>query len=340
MDDFITLLFLALIIPCVGWFLGIAGFFKSRRALAEVAVLRARLAALEHRSPEAATAPSVASPPSAEPGPAAPGAAAPEPAGAEPAVGAPSPSPIPAAPAPSPVRRPSLEELITLRWGVWLGGAALLLSGVFLIRYAVELGVMGPAMRCGLAALLGLVLIGLAEWLARKEAPAGRRLSDQAPPSLAAAGVAVLFGAAYGFGVYYALVPPVIGFGLMALAGLAGLLLSLRRGQPVGAIGLIGAFVTPALVETEDPSLPGLFAYLVIVTASALGVRPSPARSGSCWPRPWARRPTRGRRPSSSRRRHSSIWHCCRRRHLPCGWAAGSPGSPSPHWGSRASWWT
>ena len=51
-----------------------------------------------------------------------------------------------------------------------------------------------------------------------------------------------------------------------------GLALSLRHGQVVAAVGLIGAFATPALVQTEHPSLPGLFGYLLFVTAAALAV--------------------------------------------------------------------
>src|SRR6185312_15255917 len=97
-------------------------------------------------------------------------------------------------------------------------------------------------------------------------------LMDRAAPALAAGGVAILFGAAYGAGVLYDLVPPLIGFALMAAASLIGMAVSLRHGQLVGAVGIAGAFVTPALVQTENPSLPGLFGYLLFVTAAALAV--------------------------------------------------------------------
>lgn len=179
-----------------------------------------------------------------------------------------------AGPMPSPPPRRSLEETISLRWGVWLGAAALLLAGVFLIRYAVEEGLLGPAARCVLAALLGFALILGGEWLARQPAP--RRIPgippDQAPAALSAGGVAALFGAAYGASVLYGLLPPMVGFVLMALAGGLGMALSLRRGPLVAAVGLVGAFATPALVQTDNPSLPGLFAYLLVVTAAAMAV--------------------------------------------------------------------
>ena len=82
----------------------------------------------------------------------------------------------------------------------------------------------------------------------------------------------MLFGAAYGAGVLYELVPPLAGFVLLAAASLVGLAISLRHGQLVAAVGIVGAFVTPALVQTENPSLPGLFGYLLFVTATALAV--------------------------------------------------------------------
>src|SRR5205807_877827 len=80
---------------------------------------------------------------------------------------APEPVPPPQA-APPPRKRMDLEVLLTQRWGVWLGAAALLLAAVFLVRTAVEQGWLGPAPRCALAVLLGAALIGCAEWLRRR----------------------------------------------------------------------------------------------------------------------------------------------------------------------------
>ncbi|MDB5371365.1 MAG: putative rane protein, partial [Belnapia sp.] len=95
---------------------------------------------------------------------------------------------------------------------------------------------------------------------------------DQAPAALAAGGVAILFGATYAAGVMYALLPPLLGFALLALVALGGIALALLFGPVVAAVGIAGAYLTPALVETADPSLPGLFLYLLAVTAAALVV--------------------------------------------------------------------
>ena len=248
-----TIIGLLILFALAGWVLGIMGFFSARRALGEVAALRDHVARMPVvRASPWAEAPSVA---------------------AEAPVSEPVAEPVMAEPVPSlpPSKSADLETILATRWGIWLGAAALLMAGVFLVRYAVEQDLLGPAIRCALAALLGCALIGGAEWLRRRPSPFGVA-ADQAPPALAAGGVAVLFGAAYGAGVLYALVPPLAGFGLLAVASLAGLALSLRHGQLVAAVGIVGALVTPALVQTDNPSLPGLFLYLLFVTAAALAV--------------------------------------------------------------------
>ena len=277
-----------------GWIFGIAGFARAGAARREAERLRAEVAALRaevggmagaliaagFRPPEAAPQAYAVPPEGYAPDPY---AAPPEAAAAPPEADAAAPqAPGPDAPAaddaprpPPPWARPagertgpSLEELITQRWGVWLGAGALLLAGVFRVRFAVEEGWLGPAARCGLGALLGAALIVAGEWLARRAAPGP--LPDYGPPALAAGGVATLFGAAFAATAMYGLLPPLVGFAAMAAAGVFGMLLSLRRGPLVAVVGLVGAFVTPALVTTDDPSLVGLFAYLLVVTAAAM----------------------------------------------------------------------
>ncbi|MDB5363562.1 MAG: hypothetical protein JWO51_4859 [Rhodospirillales bacterium] len=254
-----ALIFLLVLLGGLGWLFGVIGFFRAGSAHEELRALRLALDQLAARH--------VVSPEPVEP------VAAPVsiPSGIAETVELPPPPEEPHPPsAPAPGR--DLETLITTRWGVWLGAAALLFAGVFLIRYAVEHAVLGPAPRCGLAALLGLALLGAAEWLQRHEARplSGPLAADQAPGALAAGGTAILFGAAYGAGPFYGLLPPVLALAAMAAASLVGLGAALRYGQLTAAIGLVGAFATPALVSTVDPSLPGLFGYLFVISAVAL----------------------------------------------------------------------
>jgi len=266
------LFLLALAIPIglfIGWCLGISAWRQVRSLRAEVAALRRALE--EAGVAIAATAPQPLPHPTtwATPVP----TRGPNPwRTPQPETAAPPPEAEPAAP--STLRRPGMEEALTLRWGIWLGAGALLLAGIFLVRTAVEEGWLGPAERCLLAALLGLALVGGAEWLRRRAAQEDIWLpwSDHAPQALAAGGVAVLFGAAYATAVLYALVPPLVGFALMAAVALAGIALALLQGPVVAAVGILGAFVTPLLVDSPNPFLPGLFGYLLLVTAAALAV--------------------------------------------------------------------
>jgi uncharacterized membrane protein len=253
-----------------GYVLGIIGFFRANTAHTELARLRRAFDELAARTaaPSIATGATAAAETPVVTAPVPPAAAAPPP---EPAAEPLAPRP-PARPVPGPTR--DLEDLLTARWGVWLGSAALLLAGVFLIRYAVERELLGPAARCILAALLGAALLAAAEWLARHEPPSipGPFRTDQAPAGLAAGGTAVLFGAAYGAGPYYDLLPPLLAFGAMAAASFVGLAAALRHGPLTAATGIAGAFATPALVSVQNPSYPGLFAYLIVVSAAALSV--------------------------------------------------------------------
>ena len=261
---FYLLVLVVLLGAVVGGWLGIVAFIRVNRALWEISLLRANLGALAAgpKAPEPVT--EVPPQPVSRPTVSVP-QVVPE------TVFQAEPAPVPP---PPDAQKVDFEAVLTQRWGIWLGGAALLLSGVFLIRYVAERGLLGPAGRCVLAALLGAALLAAAEYLLRRPPPEllGRFKADQSPPALAAGGCGVLFGAAYGVASFYALVPPTIGFALMAAAAGVALLASLRFGQLTAAIGILAAFATPALVKVDVPSLPGLFGYLFVVSAAALAL--------------------------------------------------------------------
>ena len=61
----------------------------------------------------------------------------------------------PTSPASQPVR-PTVETALGTRWAVWVGGLALALGGIFLVRYTIEAGIFGPEVRLVLAAILSM----------------------------------------------------------------------------------------------------------------------------------------------------------------------------------------
>jgi uncharacterized membrane protein len=65
---------------------------------------------------------------------------------------------------PSPPQSIGFEERFGTRWVVWVGGIALALGGIFLVRYTIQQGLIGPGVRIALGALLAAALVAIGEW--------------------------------------------------------------------------------------------------------------------------------------------------------------------------------
>jgi uncharacterized membrane protein len=225
------------------------------------------------RAPAQAVAETIAQPrvetPAAVPSPAAPQAAAPPPS--------PVPQVAPARstpPPPPPLKPQNLEESLTSRWFVWLGAVAVALAGTFLVKYTIDEGYLGPAARCILGFLLGTTLAVAGEWLRRR--PLQRAIAavrpDYVAPALTASGLFVAFTSVYAAYALYSLLSPLAALLALAAIALIAVGLSLLQGMFVALLGVLGGFVTPALIVTPNPSAWGLFAYLVVIEAAALVV--------------------------------------------------------------------
>ena len=133
----------------------------------------------------------------------------------------------------------TLEERLGTRWAVWIGGFALALGGIFLVRYSIEQGLLGPGVRVILGALLAGALIAAGEWARRTERLAAIAALPTAhiPSVLTAAGTTVAYADIYAAHALYGLLAPAMAFlllGAVALATLAAALLHGRR-SPVSA---------------------------------------------------------------------------------------------------------
>src|SRR5262245_4105154 len=69
------------------------------------------------------------------------------------------------------IRRPrrSLEEALGAHWAVYVGGIALALGGLLLVRYSIEQGWFGPGARVTLGLMFALTLVTAGEVLRRRE---------------------------------------------------------------------------------------------------------------------------------------------------------------------------
>jgi len=174
----------------------------------------------------------------------------------------------------------SLEEIIGGQWSVWVGGLALLVGAVLLIRFSIEAGFFGPTARIIMAMALGGALLLAGEWLKRADdkiltgrlGEAAKALQGNAsvPGLLSAVGIFTLLGASYAAHALYGLIPALAAFAALAIISLGAMALSLRQGPLLAAIGLLASMATPLLIETETPSLLMLVVYLVLIGGAAL----------------------------------------------------------------------
>ena len=177
----------------------------------------------------------------------------------------------PFAPAPP---RLGWEQRLASRWMLWLGGIALALGGGFLVKVSLDMGLLSPGLRCLLGALLGLALAVGGEVLRRR--PFQMKVAEAAPnylpQALSAAGIAILFASTYAAHGLYGLLAAPIAFMLLGIIAFAGVGLAMLQGPFIAALGLLGGFVTPALIATVKPSALPLFAYLLALTVASLAV--------------------------------------------------------------------
>lgn len=182
-------------------------------------------------------------------------------------VEAPPPPPEPD-PEPEP-DRPSLESLIGARLPVWIGAVALVVAGFFLVRYAVEIGLLTPAVRTILAALFAVILIGASEAARRIPALAEDPRIAQA---LAGAGIASSYATLYIAAALYHLIGPLPAFVLMVGVTALGLFLALRHGPPTAVLALAGGFVAPLVAGYDAAGIGPLLVYLGLFTAALFGL--------------------------------------------------------------------
>ena len=252
----------------------IAGLVLGLSARTKLENLQQRIAHLEGQLAKARTGIQAAFPAAEAPPAAAPEAPIEEPTVAEPPRPAVS-VPIVQGTTPQPAAaRQDFEEKLGARWAVWIGGVALALGGIFLVRYSIEQNLLSPATRIALGGLFALALIGAGEWLRRREQDVVLPRLPQAnvPAILTAAGTCSAFASAYASYALYDLIGPATTFVLLGLIAILTMVASTLHGPILAALGLLGAMGSPLLVSSDKPQPWALVIYLVFVVLPAYGV--------------------------------------------------------------------
>lgn len=251
------------------------------KALVELERLKASLEASGPSAPREAAAPIAPRPFSAEPAQQAPqpSPSAIEPKAAEPprtptppVEPIPGPNPIPA-PAPRPIRveRPLITRETASTWlaenGLaWIGGGGLALGGLLLVAYAAQKGIFTPPLRIAAAVVLGALMVLASEWILRRKTEMSRHLLAAA--IAAGAGAVTLYGAVCAAHGLYHLIPFWLAATLAAAVSLGLLALSLRHGEPLALVAMVGAAATPIVTDISSWSPIVFEAYAILIGAT------------------------------------------------------------------------
>lgn len=158
----------------------------------------------------------------------------------------------------------SFEQRFVLSLPVWIGGIALALSGAFMVKYSIEMGFLSPSVRIVIGCLFGIGLLLFGNWIHdRPHIANGKRISQ----ALSGAGIADLYVCLFAATSFYHLISPLAGFIGMAVVTAVAVVLSLKQGPPIAMLGMIGGFLTPALIESREPNAQLLFVYLYFLLA-------------------------------------------------------------------------
>ncbi len=180
-------------------------------------------------------------------------------------------APPPAAPVPrsaAPHARKKKFEAPDLASGDWLAriGIGLLLLGVvFLLKYSIDQGWIGPGVRVAMGAVVGGALVA-AGWLlrVRREALAS---------VLQGGGVAALYGSLFAAFQLYGLLSYTTAFVLMIVVTALGFGLSvLGRNVALSVVAVLGGLGTPFLLTREPGTLVGLMTYTLVVLVGGSAV--------------------------------------------------------------------
>ena len=242
-----------------GFILGIIGFFKSQRLERSVSALKRQVSELALREVVAAPEKLVV--------PVAP-EQIPEMAEAVSAVKQQTVDPQEKIAQPLPVSAPplDLERSVASRWFVWVGGVAVALAGLLFVKYAHDQGLIPPVLRVLIGLLIAASLVVAGELVRRSRVP---DVVDYVPAALSAAGLVMGFGVVYAAYGLYDLVSPAVDFVGLGLVALAAFRLSRLQGPLIAALGLLGAYVAPALVTATHPNAWSFFPYLLVIVGAS-----------------------------------------------------------------------
>ncbi|MBP1934939.1 DUF2339 domain-containing protein [Ammoniphilus resinae] len=166
---------------------------------------------------------------------------------------------------PTPKFTKDLEFRIGGTWLNRIGVVAVVLGMAFFLKYSFDNDWVGPTGRIILGLLSGGVMMFAGEKL-------HLRYTGYAQGLIGGGSLAMFFSIYAGYQFYF-LIPPFVAFSFMVLIMGYTVFMAVRKdSRAIGILGIIGAYMAPFLVGSEDPSLWLLYAYLTFLTLGVLGI--------------------------------------------------------------------
>lgn len=181
-------------------------------------------------------------------------------------VGTTEPSRIAPPPAEPRASAPTLAASVGPEvWVTRLGAVLVILGMTFFFKYAIDQGWISEVVRVLLGSSVGITLLAAGVATAAK-----RPVFSQAT---AGAGLATLAASAWAATALYALLPPAVGAALLAADAVLAVLFALRwASPPLAVLGMLGAYVTPVIVPSPDPSSLAYAMWFWVATAIVAAV--------------------------------------------------------------------
>ena len=190
------------------------------------------------------------------------------------AVQSPPPRPV-FAPIPEPATPASkrdsewwanFEERVGKRWMTWAGALVVIVGMGFFVQYAIERDWLNEVARDSIGMAFGALLVCLgARFASKKMTALGQGLMG--------CGLGILYLSIYAAHGPHAWMEQWIAAGALVIVSAAGIALSVVfDALPVSLIAILGGLLTPIMVSTGRDERDLLFAYLLLLDVSVLGV--------------------------------------------------------------------
>lgn len=175
-----------------------------------------------------------------------------------------------------PQQKPQIDTESTIggKLSIWIGGLTLAIGGLYLAKYSIDAGLLGPRARTIIGFVFGLALTIAGEWTRRRPDRFSLAGFENAniPAILSGAGIFIMFGAVYAAHALYGLIGPTGSFIILAILALFSLGISLLHGPILASIGLLASYAVPFLISSNSANIPVLAIYITMVSAAVMYV--------------------------------------------------------------------